>query len=71
MKPLPTPKKPPLGPFNRVSVPFNTGKVMIGLTYTPKSSWNPSNDMFWLQGALINPPRPKTFWGRVAHFFGE
>ena len=44
-------------------VPYNTGKVLIGVNYTPKPELptdNPSADMARLQTALIDAPKPTT-----------
>ena len=37
----------------RSTVPYDTGKVQIGLLYFPKQSWSPSRDAFNLQTALL------------------
>ena len=42
-------------------VPYNTGKVLIGVNYTPKPELptdEPSRDMFRLQRALTDTPKP-------------
>lgn len=48
-------------PFNksptaRSTVPYDTGKVQIGLLYIPKQSWSPSRDAYNLQTALLCTP---------------
>ena len=42
-------------------VPYNTGKVLIGVNYVPpkdKTLTEPSKDMARLQNALLNNPQP-------------
>jgi len=42
-------------------VPYNTGKVLIGVNYVPpkdKGVTEPSGDMFRLQSSLLNSPQP-------------
>lgn len=44
-------------------VPYNTGKVLIGSQYVPpkdKALLEPSKDMFRLQRALTDAPKPTT-----------
>ena len=44
-------------------VPYNTGKVLIGVNYVPpkdKGVTEPSKDMARLQNALLNTPQPTT-----------
>jgi len=44
-------------------VPYNTGKVLIGVNYVPpkdKGVTEPSVDMARLQNAMLNNPQPTT-----------
>lgn len=56
-------------------VPYNTGKVLIGVNYTPKPELptdEPSRDMFRLQRALTDTPKPtaaETWMMRVVLVF--
>jgi hypothetical protein len=54
----------------RSTPPYDTGKVKIGLYYTPKQSWSPSRDAYALQTALLSNPldRP-TLSDRLVNFF--
>lgn len=66
--------KPLVGPFDGPSrhpvPPYDTGKVKIGLCYTPPSNWSASRDSLLLQSALLSTPsnRPSIL-GRMATFF--
>lgn len=55
---------------SRPTPPYDTGKVKIGLCYTPDSNWSASRDSFALQTALLSARavRP-TFMERLASFF--
>lgn len=52
------PTKPSLSPVARPSVrvtpPYSTGKVSIGLLYVPVQPWTPSRDAYNLQTALLS-----------------
>lgn len=62
-----SPTKPPL---TRVTPPYDTGKVKIGLLYVPPPNWSASRDSFNLQTALLSGPaiRP-SFTDRLSTFF--
>ena len=45
------PTKPPVG---RSVPPYDTGKVKIGLFYSPPQPWSPSRDAYNLQSALLS-----------------
>lgn len=40
-------------PLSRPTPPYDTGKVKIGLCYTPGPNWSVSRDSFDLQTALL------------------
>lgn len=46
-----SPTKPLL---TRVTPPYDTGKVKIGLLYVPPPNWSASRDSFNLQTALLS-----------------
>lgn len=49
--------------MKKKTVPYNTGKVLIGVNYVPpkdKTITEPSGDMFRLQSSLLNSPQPTT-----------
>ena len=49
--------------MNKKVTPYNTGKVLIGVNYVPpkdKALLEPSRDMFRLQNALLDVPKPTT-----------
>jgi hypothetical protein len=48
------PTKPPVRPAGRVTPPYTTGKVVIGLLHVPAQSWSPSRDSYDLQTALLS-----------------
>lgn len=53
----------------RSTVPYDTGKVQIGLLYFPKQSWSPSRDAFNLQTALLcTPTEQASVPRRMANF---
>ena len=59
----PIERKIPVDPRSTVRgssrpVPYDTGKVKIGLLYQPKQQWEPSADMELLQTALLRKQRP-------------
>lgn len=67
------PTKPPVGrstDSGSHSVPYDTGKVKIGLYYTPPSNWSASRDSLLLQSALLSTPlnRPSLL-DRLTTFF--
>ena len=41
----------------RPTPPYDTGKVKIGLAYSPAQPWSPSRDAYNLQTALLSPAR--------------
>ena len=45
------PTKPLVG---RVTPPYDNGKVVIGLLYTPTQPWSPSRDAYAMQTALLS-----------------
>lgn len=57
-------------PIQRVSTPYDTGKVKIGLCYVPPSTRYTSPDAFEIQTALLSGPlnRP-TLTERLLTFF--
>ena len=62
---------PSVGPVDhRPTPPYDTGKVKIGLCYTPPPTWAASRDSCLLQSALLSAPvgRP-TPKERLAAFF--
>jgi len=68
------PTKRLVGPFDGPShhpvPPYDTGKVKIGLYYTPPSNWSASRDSLLLQSALLSTPlnRPSIL-DRLVTFF--
>jgi hypothetical protein len=54
------PTKPLVSPFaqstTRPAPPYDTGKVKIGLCYTPPPNWSASRDALTLQTALLSRP---------------
>ena len=52
----------------RSTVPYDTGKVQIGLLYFPKQSWSPSRDAFNLQTALLCTTEQASIPRRLANF---
>jgi hypothetical protein len=40
----------------RDHVPYDTGKVKIGLLYDPRKPWSPTRDAYDLQSALLSRP---------------
>lgn len=66
-----SPTKPTVGPIlTRPTPPYDTGKVKIGLCYTPGPNWSASRDSLLLQSALLSRPldRP-TLTERLVSFF--
>lgn len=66
-----SPTKPPVRPpVRRPTPPYDTGKVKIGLCYTPGPNWSASRDSYNLQTALLSAHtiRP-TFMERLSTFF--
>jgi len=66
--------KPLVGPFDGPShhpvPPYDTGKVKIGLCYTPPSNWSVSRDALLLQSALLSTPKNRpSFTDRLITFF--
>lgn len=59
--------KSPQRPIVRVSTPFDTGKVKVGLCYFPVQSWSPGRDMYTLQTALLGSRSVVrlTWWERL------
>lgn len=49
-------------------VPYNTGKVLIGLMYQPANTYSADEDAVLIQRALINQRR--TFWQRFKFAMG-
>ena len=43
-------------------IPFNTGKVAIGLAYIPKPSYQPDFDAWSFQTALLSKYNPRKFF---------
>lgn len=61
---------PPDSPDYRRVPPYDTGKVKIGLCYTPPANWSASRDSLTLQAAFLSRSavRPP-FTSRIADFF--
>ena len=50
--------------MKKKTVPYNTGKVLIGVNYVPpkdKTLTEPSVDMARLQNAMLKNPQPTSF----------
>ena len=54
MSPTKPPVRPPVG---RLTPPYDTGKVKIGLLYVPTQPWSPGRDSYDLQTALLSKAR--------------
>lgn len=64
-KPLGGPSKP----IQRLTPPFDTGKVKIGLAHVPVQSWSPGRDAYRLQSALLaSSGTPLVRYGRLRSF---
>lgn len=70
MRPTKRPVGPSDGPDYHHVPPYDTGKIKIGLYYTPPSNWSASRDSLTLQFALLSRPavRP-SFTDRLITFF--
>ena len=64
-----TPTKSPVRSgksISRAHPPYDTGKVKIGLCYSPLSTWSPGRDAYRLQSALLARPVVRmTLWERA------
>lgn len=47
-----------MSPRDDRPLPFNTGKVLIGINYQRPFRWEPSRDAYDLQTALLDAHRP-------------
>ncbi len=60
-------------PVRRLTPPYDTGKVRVGLAYVKYQSWQPSRDMYALQTALLGPRSSirVTWLERLSAFFSN
>ena len=64
------PTKPLTGPPAAPAVPYDTGKVKIGIFYVRRQPWSPSRDEYALQTALLSSQKVRgSLLSRIFRFF--
>ena len=52
---------------NRKVIPYDTGKVKIGLLYQPQSTYEVDYDASFVQGAMLNRKYKERKWYRASN----